>query len=463
MKSGNRQSLFMRAGLIIVCLSLGLAAAWLTKYERKPQALVGGQTGAQTAGEILDSIPRPAGDSPTEKAIASGLERARRSPNDSKTWSDLGDALAQRVRDSSDQSCFGHAELSYGRALALDPRNLKAVTGLAWVYGGRHLFDQSVDWARKALEIDPQEPIAFGIIGDAELERGEYDQALAHYQKMMDLRPDLSSYSRGGYLLWLTGHRSKGILLMERAVRAGASFAENSAWCRAKLAMMLFDDGGLIPAWQILEPALATAPRNIHVLLAAGRIMTARHDYSAAIEFYEKALATAPNIEALAAIGDLQALQGETAKAEETYEQVEALHLANLSTGLHDHMQMARYYADHDRNLVEALRLAEQNKLTRNILQADTLAWVYFKHGDQAKAVEAINRALSQGNLDPTTFFHAGMIALRNGDRAAARRYLSSALSFNPEFNPMDAPRARETLKELEHRIASAPISGGSR
>ena len=106
MKSGNRQSLFMRAGLIIVCLSLGLAAAWLTKYERKPQALVGGQTGAQSAGEILDSIPRPAGDSPTEKAIASGLERARRSPNDSKTWSDLGDALAQRVRDTSDQSCL---------------------------------------------------------------------------------------------------------------------------------------------------------------------------------------------------------------------------------------------------------------------------------------------------------------------------------------------------------------------
>src|SRR5262249_44869537 len=153
------------------------------------------------------------------------------------------------------------------------------------------------------------------------------------------LRPDLSSYSRSGYLLWVTGHRSRAIALMQRAIRAGAPAAESTAWCRARLAMMLFDDGALIAAWQTLEPALAAAPHSLHVLLAAGRLMAARRDYAAAMDFYRGALAVRPNIEALAAIGDLHALEGNEEEAEKFYQQVEALHAANLSVGLHDHMQ----------------------------------------------------------------------------------------------------------------------------
>jgi tetratricopeptide (TPR) repeat protein len=213
--------------------------------------------------------------------------------------------------------------------------------------------------------------------------------------------------------------------------------------------MMLFEDGALLPAWQTLEPALAAAPENVHVLLAAGQIMTARHDYVAAIQFYRRAIAVGPNIEALAAIGDLYALQDDKTAAEECYRQVEALHTTNLSTGLHDHMQMARFYADHERNLIEALRMAEQFKLTRNVLQADTLGWVYFKNGELDKANEAIDRALTYGTLDPSANFHAGMIAAKRGDVSRARRYLVRALTFNPEFSPLDAPLARKTLSDL--------------
>lgn len=452
MKVSDNKSRALRIVAISGCIGLALAAVFLTKERAAPRV----QASVKTPAQIIAAIPAPTGDSPTDKAIVKALERARKLPNEQKTWLDLGDALSQSVRDAGNQALYAHAEAAYQRALELQPRNTRALTGLAWVYGGRHLFEQSVTWANKALAIDSGNATAFGIIGDAELESGDYDQALDHYQKMMDLRPDLSSYSRGGYLLWVTGHRSKAIWLMEKAIRAGAPFAENTAWCRAKLAMMLFDDGAFIPAWQTLEPALAAAPRNLHVLLAAGRIMSARHEYAAATESYQKALAVGPNIEALAALGDLNAITGEPAAAEKYYQQVEALHAANLTGGLHDHMQMARFYADHDRNLVEALRMAEQSKLTLNVLQADTVAWVYFKHGDQAKAEEAIKRALSHGNLDPATHFHAGMIAARKGNLTAARHYLATALNFNPEFGLLDAPAARKALNELGRGAAVA-------
>jgi Tfp pilus assembly protein PilF len=96
---------------------------------------------------------------------------------------------------------------------------------------------------------------------------------------------------------------------------------------------------------------------------------------------------------------------------------------------------MAKFYADHDRNLVEALRLAEQRKLTRNVLEADILAWVYFKSGDLPGARDAIKRALSHDTPDAEMHYHAGMIAAASDDRGAAQKELGKALSLNPKFS----------------------------
>jgi tetratricopeptide (TPR) repeat protein len=355
----------------------------------------------------------------------------------------------QKARDTMDESFYDPAELAYARAVELDSQNVDALAGIAWVKGDRHLFDESIEWGKKALALDPDHAPSLGILGDAALELGHYDEAFEHYQKMMDSRPDLSSYSRGAYLLWVTGDRPKAAFLMEKAIRAGAPFAENTAWCRARLALMLFHQGAYLPAEQALAPALEKAPRNLHVLLAAGRIKAAQGDVEAAREFYRRAVEVSPNLEALAALGDLAAMNGDKDEAEKFYRQVEELHAAHKEKGAHDHMEMARFYADHDRNLIEALRIAEQRKLTRNVFEADTLAWVYYKNGQLEKAQEAISRALSQNTPDPTIQYHAGMIAARAGDRVTAQKHLSTALSWNPQFDPRDSVVAVQTLQEL--------------
>ena len=57
-------------------------------------------------------------------------------------------------------------------------------------------------------------PTAFSTASDAALEMGDYEAAFEHYQKMMDLRPNLASYSRGAHLLYLTGDVRKATWLM---------------------------------------------------------------------------------------------------------------------------------------------------------------------------------------------------------------------------------------------------------
>lgn len=448
-----QNTLLPRLALVALALSAALVAAVLLKSPRAAiaQGLAKNEPlpRKRSADEILVLLPSPTSDDETGKAFASGLAHLRKAPHDPVRWVGLGDILAQAQRDSGDPRYFDFAEMAYLRALEMNPQSAAAMAGMAWVTGGRHAFDQSIFWAEQALKLDAQNAAALGVLGDAHVELGDYDKAFEHYQNMMDARPDLSSWSRGANLLWLTGDTDKAASLMARAIKAGAPFAENTAWCRAKLAVMLLHSGALDSAGQVLEPLLTASSRNTHVLLVAGRIATARQDFGTARQRYQRILDVGPNHDALAALGDLCAHEGDTAAAEKFYAQVETLHTAHLASRIHDHMQMAKFYADHDRKLIEALRLAEQHKLTRNVQEADVLAWVYFKNGNLPRASEAMKRALSRNTPDAELRFHAGMIAAAAGDHPAARQHLEQALKLNPLFNVLLAPVAVKTLAQL--------------
>lgn len=246
---------------------------------------------------------------------------------------------------------------------------------------------------------------------------------------------------------------------MAKAIKTGAPYAENTAWCSTQLALMLLNEGAVVPAEQVLQDALKSTPDNFHVLAAMGMVQAAKKNYPAAIADYKKSLAIAPELTSAAALGDLYAVTGSKAEAERQYAQVEVLHKQNTDISIHDHMQMAQFYADHDRNLVQAMQFAEEHKLTKNVNEADTLAWCYYKNGMQAQAKAAIQTALAWHTPDARILFHAGMIYAKEGNRISAGNYLSQALSLNPNFNPIFAKTAVDTLKELGSRPPGAMVT----
>lgn len=398
--------------------------------------------------DILAEIPAPGGESASDREIRKWMDRARRGGDD-KAWANLGDALMQKARETGDQKYYGFAERTYARALDANPRSTEAMTGMAWVNGGRHAFDKSIEWANRALALDPRSAAAYGLISDAEVERGEYDAAFTHTQKMLDIRPDISSYSRGAWLLYVTGDLRKAKWLIAKAIMAGAPYAENTCWCRAQLALMLFNEGNIVAAEQALVEGLKGSPANHHLLAAMGKIKAARRDYKSAIDFYRRAVAAYPDHNSLVALADLYALTGDRAAAEKQTQAVLDFHNRTAANGGHDHMQMAQFYADHDRDLVEALRLAEEHKTSKNVFEADTLAWCYYKNSDIPNARKAIQRALSRNTPDARILYHAGLIAAKAGDEALARKRLYQALSMNPSFHPTQAADAANALKKL--------------
>ena len=405
-----------------------------------------------TADATLAAIPTPPARTAADHGIAKWTGLLRQDPHDDKAWVRLGDTLMQKPRETADPRYYGYAEQVYRQALARNANSADAMTGLAWVMSDRNQFDKSTEWANKAVALDPQDNTAYGLLGDADAALGRYDDAYAHYQKMLDIRPDIASYSRGAHLLYLDGNSRKAMWLMIKAIKTGSPYAENTAWCRTQLALMLFDQGALLPAEQTLGDALKSTPRDAQALATMGMFKAARRNYPAAIAFYKKSIAVAPELTSLAALGDLYQLTGDKAGAERQYAQVEALHKQNADAGVDDHMQMAQFYADHDRNLPQAMQLAEQNKASLNVNDADTLAWCYYKNGREEEAKAAVQTALARHTPDAEILYHAGMIYAKAGDRVTAGKCLAHALSLNPDFSPLGAKTAADTLKQLGSR-----------
>jgi Flp pilus assembly protein TadD len=127
-------------------------------------------------------------------------------------------------------------------------------------------------------------------------------------------------------------------------------------------------------------------------------------------------------------------------------------------------MLTARFYADHDIHLPEALKMAEEEYSTRkNVYQADTLAWCYFKNGRIEDARKMIRVALSHNTPESIFYFHKGMIEARAGNRAAAQLALYTASSMNPNYDVIATPIAEKTLVELgAHPVNEAAMANRS-
>jgi tetratricopeptide (TPR) repeat protein len=399
----------------------------------------------------------------TDAEVSKAAAIAAQQPSNDQAWVRFGDVLMQKGRETADAAYCSRAENAYRKALALNSKRLEALIGMAWVNGVRHEFESSIAWAQKALAIDPKSTAAYGLIGDAASEMGDYDRAFNQYQKMLDLHPDLSSYSRSAHLLHITGDTQRASWLMQKAIQAGSPYGENTAWCRSQLALIFFAQGAYVPAQQLLEEGIRQTPNDYRLLAAMGKVKAALKDYPSSIEFYGRSVAIAPQQDVVAALGDVYTVAGKPEEAKKEYALVESIARLNKANGVRGDMLTAKFYADHDRNLPEALTMAEEEYKTRkNVYQADTLAWCYYKNGRIPEALQYIQIALSRKTPEASFYFHKGMIYAKAGDTSAAKIVLYQSLSINPNFDTLQSPVAMQTIAELGSQpspVQSASLS----
>ncbi|XVU25883.1 tetratricopeptide repeat protein [Actinoplanes sp. CA-054009] len=424
----------MRRVVVLIAVSmLGLAlvvaaGALLAPWDRAP---------VSSASPARDTGP-----------IAAAERRVERVPDDWRTWAELGTAYVERARTTGEAADYVRARVALDRSQQIRPRdNALALTGQGALAAALHDFPAALRHGRAALAVDPYRAAALGVVADALIELGRYDEAFPTIQRMVDLRPDASSYARASYAWELRGDIGRATDAMRRALDAAPNAADG-AFARLHLGQLAADDGDLDAAATEFTEGLRLLPGHPPLRLGLARIRAARGDTAGAIAEFRAVLATSPRPVYAAELGDLLTAAGRAGEAAEEYARARRGWADEALSGTPPEPDPVLFAAD--RREPVALDAARRLYARQpGIAAADALGWALRAAGRPAEALRYADQALRLGTRSALGHYHRGLILADLGRRDAARADLTTALRLNPHFSFRHAPEARAALARL--------------
>jgi len=371
-------------------------------------------------------------------------------PTDAGALAELGVAYVTQARVSADPSWYPKAQGVLDEAMQIGGGNdVDALLGEGTLALARHDFAGALVLGRRAARVNPYDADVYGVIGDAQLELGEYDRAFATFQTMVDTKPELASYARASYARELQGDVPGAIAAMRMAFDAAGS-PSDAAWAAYQLGELAWGRGDVNDAKAWYTRGLGLDSTYVPNEAGLAKVAWARGDTDLALERYRDVVARYPSVEFVTALGDLYASLGRGELAAQQYAVVEATRQLQQANGVNVDLEIALFDADHgDPGTAVAAARAEWAR-RHSIQVADAYAWALHAAGHDETAAQMSERALALGTRNATFLFHAGMIQRSLGNDDAARSFLHEALALNPNFSIRNAGAARHALDALE-------------
>src|SRR5215510_4413349 len=218
--------------------------------------------------------------SPAERSIAQAKKLIAKNPKDFEAYNALALALSRRARETSEVKFYAQAEEVLQRSFEISPSNFDGERTQVWLLLGKHEFAAAFEAAKKLNKKMPDDVMLYGFLTDANAELGNYKDAEAAAQRMLDLRPgSIPGLTRAAYLRELFGDVDGALDLMEMAYESTPlSESEDRAWILTQLAQLNLTVGRGSQAEPLLQEALTMFPGYHYALgnLAKVRIQQKR-------------------------------------------------------------------------------------------------------------------------------------------------------------------------------------------
>ena len=181
-------------------------------------------------------------------------------------------------------------------------------------------LEEAIAHYQKALEIQPDYAYAHNNLGNALRQRGQVREALAHYQKAVELQPDLVwANCNLGAIFLQQGQADEAIAQFERALRIGSPVLKQPVFAAAGRAQIhyllgcaLGRKGRAEEAMTRYREALAIQPELAEAHYQLAVLLLARDDVAEASRHFREATRLKPDwVEALNNLAWLQATQPE--------------------------------------------------------------------------------------------------------------------------------------------------------
>ena len=347
----------------------------------------------------------------TDQRIAVYREWAASDPKNTSNQTLLAAAYIQKTRETTDFSYIDRASQIVDRVLA-EKRDYEALRLRNLIELNRHHFAKVAQFASEMTQSSPSDPLNWGTLGDALMEMGQHEKAFAAYQKMLSIRSNLFSLNRMANYRFVTGDVDGAISMMSDAIAAGSRFPENVAWCLVELGNMYFKTGKLSEAETAYRKASETFPSSHAAIAGLAGVQAAQGKVQQSIETYKRAQAITPMVQYAAALYDLYSTAGNQAEAKNQAAIIDLVAKLEQAANQKANRTLALIYANQDRNLQQALELAEADFAVRkDVYTWDALAWVLFKNGRVEEAQKASREALKLNTPEPQFREHAAAIA----------------------------------------------------
>ncbi|WP_235783658.1 tetratricopeptide repeat protein [Amycolatopsis orientalis] len=417
------------AGLLVVGV-----AAFLPPAPESPPAVASGPAG---------------GSSTLDRAIRMAQTKLTKRDHDPRTWAELGAAYVETARVKADPAYFPKAEVALRKSLAQQPDgNGTALTGMGALANARHDFGAARDWGEKAKAVLPDNAEVYGVLNDAYTQLGDTAAATAALQRMLDLKPGVSSFTRAAYEFEIHGRVDDARKALDRAL-ADAIDPGDIAFCRNLLGELAYDNGDFDAAERHYEAGLLAVPDDGSLRQGKARLAAARGLTEKALAGYQELVSHKPSLGGLQEYALLLKTAGRPELAAQQYALFDEQQRLEAASGATIDLEASTVAADRGK-AAQALTFAQSEwSRRRPVFVADALAWALHLNGRDTEALTYADQAASTGWRNATFSYHRGMILARLGRNTEAVAALTEALRINPAFSVVEARAARAALANL--------------